>query len=100
MHLKAFRKWIRRVYATREEELDCEGLFNAIPAYVDWEIAGQDAEVHFPGVKHHLNQCAECYDLYLTLRDVAQLEHCQSVSETPGAPAMPENTEPAELECL
>ncbi len=88
MHLKAFRKWVRRVYSTRDEELDCDGLFKAIPHYVDMEVEGKDPEVHFPDVKHHLSQCAECYDLYLTLRDVAQLEARHVASE------------PAELERL
>ncbi len=88
INLKTFRKWIRRIYATRDEELDCEGLFNVIPVYVDMEVAAKDPEARFPEVKHHLNQCADCYDLYLTLRDVAQMEAHQVASK------------PAELERL
>ena len=81
MHLKSFRKWVRQVYATRDEELDCDQFFEAIPQYVETKIAGEEADLRFPEVRHHLNQCAECYDLYLTLRDVAQLESQQVASE-------------------
>ncbi len=81
MHLKAFRKWIRRIYSTRDEELDCDGLFELISGYVDLQICGQDADARFPNVKHHLNQCSECYDMYLTLRDVARMEARYIASE-------------------
>lgn len=81
MNLRAFHKWVRMVYATRDEELDCEQLFEALPQYVDVKVAGEDADLCFPQVRHHLNQCSECYDLYLTLRDVALLESRQLSAE-------------------
>jgi predicted anti-sigma-YlaC factor YlaD len=74
MYLEAFRKWIRQIYATRDEELDCEACFDAIPKYVDMEIAGEKTNPHFSEVEQHLNQCPHCHDLYLTLRDAALLE--------------------------
>ncbi len=74
MPLKPFRKWVRLIYLTRDDELDCNQLFETIPQYVDLEVAGEDAAAHLPGVKHHLEQCAECYDMYVTLRDVALME--------------------------
>jgi hypothetical protein len=81
MHLKSFRKWIRQIYHTRDEELDCEQLLEAIPPYVDLEAAGEDAERQFPGIPNHLSQCAECYDMYVTLRDVALLEQHETAPE-------------------
>jgi hypothetical protein len=81
MHLKSFRKWVRQVYSTRDEELDCAEFFEIIPLYVDVEVAGEEANLRFPDVNHHFKQCPECYDLYLTLRDVAQLESKQIASE-------------------
>ncbi|MDY7077817.1 MAG: hypothetical protein SXV54_12925 [Chloroflexota bacterium] len=74
MHLKTFRKWIRQIYATRDEELDCNEFFEAIPKYVDVEVTGEKANLRFPEIEHHLNQCPQCYDLYLTLRQAALLE--------------------------
>jgi predicted anti-sigma-YlaC factor YlaD len=81
MYLKSFRKWIRQIYVTRDEELDCDGFLEAVPRYVDMEVAGEEASQRLPDVKHHLGQCEECYDLYLTLRDIALLESQQIASE-------------------
>jgi predicted anti-sigma-YlaC factor YlaD len=77
MHLKSFRQWIQSVYATQDEELDCDQLLSLIPQYVDLQVAGEVANLRFPDAQHHLDQCAECYDLYVTVRDAALLEHQQ-----------------------
>ena len=74
MHLTAFRKWIRNVYATQDEELDCDAVFQALPEYVDLKVAGEETSQRFADVELHLGQCAECYDLYVTVRDAALLE--------------------------
>jgi hypothetical protein len=81
MQLDALRKWVRNVYATQDEELDCDGLYIALPQFVDLQVAGEDATERFPDVKLHLQQCAECYDLYHTVRDAALLEHQQIASK-------------------
>ena len=78
MYLELFRKWIRRIYATQEEELDCDGFFEAIPKVVDMEVAGEKTNnPRFAEVEHHFKQCSQCYDLYLALRDAALLESRQ-----------------------
>ncbi len=74
MHLKSFRRWVQQVYATRDTELDCMQFFNAVPRYVDMEVAGEEASHRYPNVKIHMDQCAECNDLYITVRDAASLE--------------------------
>lgn len=81
MPLKSFRGWIRKIYATRDGELDCNELQEIIPQYVDMEVDEKGAEAKFPQVKHHLKQCPDCYDLYVTLRDVARLEKKKVTSE-------------------
>lgn len=86
MHINSFRRWVRQVCATHDVELDCNELFGTLPPYVDLEISGQQADERFPNVKHHLEQCADCYDLYLTLRDVVLLEYQQMTSELAGLP--------------
>ena len=80
MHLTAFRKWIRNVYATQDEELDCDEVFQTLPEYIDSEVAGEETGQLFPDIAHHLNQCAECYDIYVTVRDAALLEREPIVS--------------------
>jgi hypothetical protein len=74
MTIKSFRKWIRRVYSTQEEEFDCEAFARVIPQYVDLQVSGGQAEIRFPKVKHHMTQCLECCDLYHTLYDIALIE--------------------------
>jgi predicted anti-sigma-YlaC factor YlaD len=85
MHLKSFRSWLKRIYLTRDEELDCEQLLEILPQYVDLEVAGEPADQSLPDVEDHLTQCAECYDLYLTLRDVAALEKKRAAPELAGS---------------
>jgi hypothetical protein len=81
MHLELIRSWFTRVYGTLDYELDCSDLLDIIPQYVDMEVAGNIPEKEYPQVKHHLAQCTDCYDMYLTLRDVASLEQQHIKSE-------------------
>jgi predicted anti-sigma-YlaC factor YlaD len=74
MHLISFHDWIRRIYATRDDELDCDEIFERLPQYVDSIVAGQADPPGFSQVEDHLRQCPYCYDLYLALRDTAALE--------------------------
>ena len=69
-----FVQWLERMYATAETEMDCEQLQALLPAYVDFEIAGQDMGVRFPQAKAHLAQCQDCAEEYAGLRKVAELE--------------------------
>ena len=79
--LETFRSWIRRIYATRDQEMDCEGFFETIPEYVDVEVAGGEAYHRFPLVYRHMQGCPQCHDLYLGLRDAARSE-AQEQAET------------------
>jgi len=74
MTIRSFRKWIRSIYGTLEDELDCEAVARVMPRYVDLKVAGEQAEVSFPRVGQHLAQCSECCNLYHTLYDVALIE--------------------------
>lgn len=77
MNLRSFRNWIHRIYATKDQELDCDLVFDDIAPYVDAEIAGIDVAQRYPAIAHHLNQCPACTDLYLALREAAQAEQRQ-----------------------
>jgi predicted anti-sigma-YlaC factor YlaD len=74
LKLESFREWIRQIYATRDDELDCDAVFELIPKYVDMEVAGGDPTTHFPKVDHHLKQCSRCRDLYVGVLETAKLE--------------------------
>ena len=82
MYLELFRKWVRRIYATQEKEIDCDGFFEAIPEVVDREVAGEKTTAPlFVEVERHMKQCPQCHDLYLAVRDAALLESRQVVPE-------------------
>ena len=74
MKLESFRAWIRKIYATRDDEMDCSDVFELIPQYVDTEVAGEDPKVRFPRVAHHLDQCSRCHDLYVGVLEAAEEE--------------------------
>jgi predicted anti-sigma-YlaC factor YlaD len=75
MQLASFQKWIRTIYATQDDELDCDGFFEVIPQYVDLEVAGEKTNPRFPKVEQHLRQCPHCHDLYLALSDAVLSEN-------------------------
>ncbi len=74
MHMELFHEWVRQIYTTRDEELDCDGCLESVPQFVDMEIARKNGNPRFSQVEHHLSQCPHCRDFYLTLRDAALLE--------------------------
>ena len=86
MHLESFYEWVHQVYITQDEELDCDKLFETIPEYVDVEVARDRTNPRFSEVEHHLSQCPQCYDFYLTLRDAALLESRLVISESAALP--------------
>ena len=74
MHIELFYEWVHQIYATQDDELDCDGCLESVPQFVDMEIARKDGNPHFSEIEHHLSQCPQCHDFYLTLRDAALLE--------------------------
>ncbi len=69
-----FLHWLNQIYATTEAEIDCDRLQALLPAYVDFEAAGDDPGSRLPQVKAHLAQCPDCAEEYAGLRAVAELE--------------------------
>jgi predicted anti-sigma-YlaC factor YlaD len=74
MRLISFYDWIRRIYATEEDELGCDEVFELLPAYVDGELAGEMMPPQACEIEQHLRQCPYCYDLYVGVRDASVLE--------------------------
>ena len=69
-----FKKWLKNIYETQEEEISCTECFDLVSRFVDLEIAGQDAAASMPKLKQHLNQCRACRGEYEALRDLRRLE--------------------------
>ena len=74
MNEDRFTKWLRNIYATRDEEISCTECFDLVSAFVELEVSGQDAAAQMPLVKQHLEQCRACREEYETLRDLRLLE--------------------------
>jgi predicted anti-sigma-YlaC factor YlaD len=71
-----FLRWIDQIFATREEEIDCERLKELLPAYVDFEVANEDrtlTEASLAVVADHLCQCADCAAEHAAILAVARM---------------------------
>jgi hypothetical protein len=66
--------FLRRVWATEDEEISCTECFDLVPQYVDLEVAGESPDKKVPRLRQHLDQCAACREEYETLRDLVRLE--------------------------
>jgi hypothetical protein len=69
-----FTSWIKKVYATEEEEISCSACFDLVSTYVDAEIAGAEIQGVLRKVSQHLDQCKTCQDEYELLRELVSLE--------------------------
>ena len=61
------KKFLEKVSLTRQEEIDCQDVFELIDIYAEMTAMGQDAGDVLPLVKHHLDMCAECLEEYQAL---------------------------------
>ncbi len=53
------------------EEVSCDRCFELIDAFVDAELAGEDAGARFPGMEAHLDGCPACREDHESLRALA-----------------------------
>ena len=49
-------------------ELTCEECFDALDRYVEFELAGVDAEARIPGMRAHLTGCPACHEDHESLK--------------------------------
>ena len=49
-----------RLLGPAEDELSCDGCFEALDRYVECELAGGDADGLVPGMAAHLQGCPAC----------------------------------------
>ena len=61
------KKFLEKVSLTRQEEIDCQDVFELIDIYAEMTAKGQDAGAMLPLVKHHLDMCVECLEEYEAL---------------------------------
>ena len=69
-----FKRWIRQVRDTQENEIDCSECLEQLSNFVDLELAlGEDGK-RMPQVSQHLHQCTVCREEYEVLEQLARLE--------------------------
>jgi hypothetical protein len=55
-------------------EVTCEECFAVVDAYVEHDLAGEDADVLVPGMRAHLEGCPACAEECDSLRDLIASE--------------------------
>jgi len=79
MRFVSFHDWIRRIYATRDDEMDCDQVADLMAGYVDALIAGGEIGTCFSAVEQHLAQCPLCLEIAAALREVVRQESEQAL---------------------
>ena len=68
---QAFKQWVELIYATRDDEFDCQQTQSHLPAYVDAQIDGYPVQQFATRLEAHLRQCPDCREVYEGLFYVA-----------------------------
>lgn len=71
---RAFRRLLRNVELTQQEEIDCTTCLEQVPVYVDREVEGVDVAQEMPELHLHLALCGDCFEEYEALRDLVELD--------------------------
>jgi hypothetical protein len=74
MKREAFEQFVRSIFASKDAEVLCSEFFEALPRFVDLQLAGQNAAAALPEAAHHLGQCPECNEVYLALLQALRSE--------------------------
>ena len=74
MQRDRFKKWLRNIFATQEEEISCTECFDLLSGLVEVEARGEALTAKMLQVKQHLAQCRACRDEYEALREIRRLE--------------------------
>jgi hypothetical protein len=53
-----------------DPEVTCEQCFAHLDVYVEYELAGGDADEHVPGMRAHLEGCSACAEEHDSLREL------------------------------
>jgi hypothetical protein len=59
---------LARLLGPAAPEVSCAVCFDQLDRYVELERDGDDADVHLPGMRAHLDGCPACHDDYESLR--------------------------------
>jgi predicted anti-sigma-YlaC factor YlaD len=81
LNQKNFANWVEKIYATEENELDCNQTQTYLPAYVEAEVNGRPQPSHSHMLQAHLAQCPDCRETYVGLQHVLEAEATGELEE-------------------
>jgi hypothetical protein len=64
------KRLLARLLGSPGPEVTCEECFDNLDVYVEYELAGEDAEERVPGMRAHLEGCPACAEEYDSLREL------------------------------
>jgi hypothetical protein len=67
---RASKRLLARLLGPPGPEVTCEECFDNLDVYVEYELAGEDAEERVPGMRAHLEGCPACAEEYDSLREL------------------------------
>ncbi len=73
MRQSKFQRIVRSLIETQDEEISCSECFDQVSAFVDLQVAGENAAKKMPRAKQHLDQCRVCREEYETLLELASM---------------------------
>ncbi len=74
MNRTQFKRWLKGLYETSDNEMTCDQFQTLLPALVDFEFAKGDGPEQFSAAIAHVRQCPDCAADYEALREVVRLE--------------------------
>lgn len=86
-NITRWRRLLRQLQETQDQELSCSDCFDQISDYVDLELAGQPVAERLPMLRQHLVQCGVCREEYQVLRELARLTETGELTSGEGLPS-------------
>lgn len=72
LELDILKQIVRKVIATRHDEIGCDDCLDQLDRFVDMKLAGKSAAEAMPLVEDHLERCRDCREEFETLLTVVQ----------------------------
>jgi hypothetical protein len=61
---------VERLLGPKGPEVSCEECFNRLDRYVELELAGENVDAAFPGMRAHFEGCSACAEDHESLREL------------------------------
>jgi hypothetical protein len=65
---------VGRLLGPSRPEVSCEECFNQLDQYVELELAGENVDAAFPGMRAHFEGCSACAEDHESLRELVASE--------------------------